>query len=108
MVSAVLTFVKQYEARMEQVKQMVAAGVSLSTAIKESIGTSVSAWADKHGFNRSITSEVLNLERAPRADVCRALEKDLGGSAYEWALLMWESSRPVAANYEQAEMGSAA
>lgn len=93
---------------MEQVKQMVAAGVSLSTAIKEVIGQSVTSWADKHSLNRSITSEVLNLEHGPRADVCRALAKDLGGSAFDWATLMWECAKPSPTNYESAELGQVA
>ncbi len=80
---------------MQQVKQMVEAGVSLSTAIKESLGTSVTAFADENRLSRTLTSEVLNGERMPRADVCLALEKRLGGLAYEWALLLWEAARPT-------------
>jgi len=79
---------------MDQVKQMVGAGVSLPTAIKEVLGQSVTSWADKHGLSRTVTSEVLNCERAPRPDVCRALEVDLGGAAYEWATALWEAARP--------------
>lgn len=79
---------------MDKVKQMVAAGISLSTAIKEVLGSSVTAFADRHELSRPIASEVLNLDRSPRADVCEALAKELGGDAYEWALLLWEGARP--------------
>jgi hypothetical protein len=79
---------------VDQVKKMVESGVSLSTAIKESLGQSVTAWADKHSLSRQITSEVLNSERAPRVDVCRALEADLGGPALEWAQLLWRTAEP--------------
>lgn len=80
---------------MDQVKQMVDAGVSVPTAIKEAIGQSVTSWADKHGLVRPIASEVINCERTPRPDVCRALAADLGESAYEWALFLWEAARPT-------------
>lgn len=88
---------------MDNVKQMVQAGVSLPTAIKEAIGQSVTSWADKNDLSRQITSEVLNCERSPRVEVCRALERDLGGDAYAWALLLWQGARPNAAAFELAD-----
>jgi hypothetical protein len=87
------------ESTMEQVKQMVEAGVSLSTAIKEAIGQSVTSWADKHGLSRQIASEVLNSERSPRVDVCEALAMDLGSDAYSWALELWGAARPNAERF---------
>ena len=84
---------------MEQVKQMVAAGVSLPTAIKEALGRSVTAFADSHGLSRQISSEVLNCERSPRVDVCRAIANDLGGDAFAWANLLWEGARPHAEDF---------
>lgn len=79
---------------MEQVKHMVEAGVSIATAIKEALGQSVTSWADKHGLSRPIVSDVLNGERVPRADVCRALAADLGGTPYEWAMELWSAAKP--------------
>ncbi len=79
---------------MEQVKQMIDAGVSLSTAIKEALGQSVTSWADRHSLARPTTSEVLNCERTPRVDICRALAADLGGEPLDWALLLWEHAKP--------------
>jgi hypothetical protein len=87
---------------MDQVKQMVEAGVSLPTAIKEALGQSLTSWADRHGLSRPTTSEVVNCERAPRVDVCKALAKDLGGSAYDWALLLWEAARPSSDSFATA------
>lgn len=79
---------------MQQVKEMVAARVSVSTAIKESLAMSQTAFADKYGLGRTTTSERLNLERAPDVSTCEALSKELGGAPYEWALFLWEAARP--------------
>lgn len=81
---------------MDKVKQMMDAGISLGTAIKEALGQSVTSWADKNSLSRQIVSEVLNSERTPRVEICRALERDLGGDAYAWAMLLWEGGRPNA------------
>lgn len=79
---------------MDKVKKLMAAGMSLSAAIKEALGMSITSFADKHRLHRSITSEVINLDRAPRLDQCAALATELGGSAFEWAELLWEHARP--------------
>lgn len=79
---------------MDRVKQLLAAGLSLPAAIKDSLGMSVTSFADKYDLPRSITSEVINLDRAPRAAYCSALAAELGGTAYEWAELLWESAKP--------------
>lgn len=86
---------------MDRVKQMIAAGISASTAIKELLGQNVSAWADKHDLARSTTSEVLNGDRAPRVDICNALAQDLGGMPFDWALLLWESAKPSEERFAQ-------
>jgi hypothetical protein len=79
-----------------KVKKLLDAGMSLSSAIKEALGMSVTAFADKYGMPRSITSEVLNLDRSPRLQQCSALAQEIGGSPFEWAELLWEHSRPRA------------
>lgn len=79
---------------MDKVKKMLDAELSLSSAIKEALGMSITAFADKHRLNRSITSEIINLDRAPRLDQCAALASELGGSPFEWAELLWQHSRP--------------
>lgn len=87
---------------MQQVKQMLAAGVSVSTAIKEALGMSVTAFADKHELARTITSEMLNLSRFPDLPTCTALAKELGGEPYDWALLLWKAAKPVKTRFADA------
>jgi hypothetical protein len=84
---------------MDSVKRMIGAGANLSMAIKQELGMSVTAFADKFDLARTITSEVLNLDRAPRMDVCRALASELGGEPYEWAVLLWEAAKPQPARF---------
>lgn len=79
---------------MDRVKKLLAAGLSLPSAIKEALGMSVTAFADKHDLSRSIASEVINLERGPREPYCTALAAELGGTAYEWAELLWAEAKP--------------
>jgi plasmid maintenance system antidote protein VapI len=79
---------------VDKVKKLMHAGMSLSAAIKEALGMSITGFADKYSMHRSITSEVINLDRAPRLEQCTALAKELGGSPFEWAELLWEHSRP--------------
>ena len=79
---------------MERVKKLLAAGLSLPSAIKDALGMSVTAFADRHTLARSVASEVINLERGPREPYCSALAAELGGSAYDWAQLLWESAKP--------------
>jgi hypothetical protein len=79
---------------VDKVKKLMAAGMSLSAAIKEALGTSVTGFADKYEMPRSVTSEVINLDRTPRLQQCQALAEELGGSPFEWAELLWEHSRP--------------
>jgi hypothetical protein len=79
---------------VDRVKKLMSAGLTLPSAIKEALGMSVTAFADKHDLSRSIASEVINLERGPREPYCSALAHELGGSAYEWAELLWSEAKP--------------
>lgn len=79
---------------MERVKKLVEAGLDLPSAIKAALEMSVTAFADRHDLARSVASEVINLERGPREPYCSALAKELGGSAYEWAELLWSAAKP--------------
>jgi hypothetical protein len=87
------------ESSVNQVKQMVEAGVSVPTAIKEAIGTSVTSWADKHELSRTLASEMINLVRLPDTLMCAALAADFGGEPYDWAVFMWEAARPSAERF---------
>jgi len=81
---------------VDRVKQMIEAGVSLSTAIKEALPASVSEFCDQHGLTRPVVSDMINLVRAPDLRLCAALSKELGGEPYEWAMLLWEHAKPSA------------
>lgn len=79
---------------MQRVKEMMAAGVGVTTAIKEAIGMNVTAFADKHDLSRTLTSDVINLERFPRPAICLALSTELDGDPFDWAVLLWEAGKP--------------
>jgi hypothetical protein len=85
---------------MDRVKELRAAGLPLPDAIKHAlreVGLSVTEFADQNELSRSVTSEVLNLDRRPRDGHLRALAKHLGGTAEQWAQLLWEAARPEVA-----------
>lgn len=83
---------------MDKVKKLIEAGASVPTAIKESLGMGVSDFADKHGLQRPVLSDVINgNRRAPDAYV-DALVKDLGGTVDEWRELLWLAGKPVPAS----------
>jgi plasmid maintenance system antidote protein VapI len=79
---------------MENVKRLIAAGVRPATAIKESLGMSVSEFSDLHKIPRGTTSEVINGNRKGTPAQLAALSKQLGGSPDEWELFLWEVFKP--------------
>lgn len=82
---------------MNKVKQLINAGATVPTAIKESLGMTVGEFADKHGLPRPSTSEVINLGRRPTEAQAEALAAELGGTPEEWRLLLWQAAKPTAA-----------
>lgn len=79
---------------MDKVKQMVAAGVSIPTAIREALGASLSDVADRRGVDRVRLSEAINGIRRPTAQVAAALVAELGGTEFEWRELLWLAAKP--------------
>lgn len=92
-----LTTAYTLEDEMDKVKEMVAVGVSIPTAIKEALGMSYVDFAKKHRLNP--TTARLHLGGHVRATdgTIDALVKELGGSEDEWRMLLWEAARPVVA-----------
>ena len=87
------------EDRMEQLRKMLAAGVSLPTAIKECLSPmSVAEFAEKHSRPASQISNVINGNWKPNDADVAALVAQFGGSPAEWRLLLWEHSRPAVAS----------
>ena len=81
---------------MDKVKRLIAAGATISGAIKEALGTPVIGFADKHGLPRTTASEVLRGSRAPTAGIVAALIAELGGTEAEWRDLLWRAGKPAA------------
>ena len=84
---------------MDKVKAMINAGVSVGTAIKEALGLTATEFAQKHGLPRTTTAETLSGARRPTEDFLAAIITDLGGTPYEWALLLWQSAKPEPEKY---------
>ena len=88
---------------MEQVKRMVEAGVSAATAIKECLlqqpePLTIEAFAAKYpGVSGSSFSAAINGGVRPSEAVIDALASELGGTAYEWRMLLWEAAKPIPA-----------
>jgi transcriptional regulator with XRE-family HTH domain len=84
---------------MEQVKQMVDAGARIPVAVKEALlakGLTIASFAEKHGLSESaVRNAVGGLQRAG-APTLAALATELGGSADEWAELLWLAAKPIA------------
>jgi plasmid maintenance system antidote protein VapI len=83
---------------MEKVKQKVAAGVAIPTAIsdtlKQECGLTVEQFAAKHVLNRSTTYEAVNGSRRATDAQIAALIAELGGTADEWKELLWLAGKP--------------
>jgi len=88
------------DGRMEQVKRMLAAGVSFATAVKECLlqqpePLTIEAFAAKYdGVSGSTFSAAINGAVKPSESVIDALVAELGGTPYEWRMAMWEAARP--------------
>lgn len=83
---------------MEKVKRMMEAGVSLPTAIKEALAPlTIREFAEKYGRVAPTISAIINGNVKPSDEDVAALVSEFGGTAVEWRMLLWEHSRPVAA-----------
>lgn len=80
---------------MDKIKKLIAAGASHRTAIKESLGMTVSAFAEKKGLPRATLSDTLGGRIRPTDAIVQAFVEELGGTPDEWRMLLWESARPV-------------
>lgn len=71
---------------MEKVKRAVAAGVSLSAAVRDALapGTSIRSVAFEHQVPRKDLSEILNGVRDPQPRELEILIGVLGGTATDW------------------------
>lgn len=70
---------------MDKVKAMVAAGVSLSTAVQEALKPrTLKDLATDHGLNRSNLTSILTGTRVATRREIDALIAALGGTAEEW------------------------
>lgn len=81
---------------MDKVKQMLDAGVSLPTAIKEALSPmKIGEFATKHGLHEKYVSNAINGNARPNEKLLKALVKELPGvDAYGWRLRLWEAGRP--------------
>jgi predicted ArsR family transcriptional regulator len=82
-----------------EVRQMIDAGVSIQTAIKEALSKnglgSITAFAEAHQLNPSaVRNHLGGLVRATDETVA-ALMAELGGTADEWRELLWMAAKPA-------------
>jgi hypothetical protein len=85
-------------AAMEKVKQLVAAGSRIPSAILEALaqnGLSLAGFAKKYRLPYTQTSRGVN-GNGPTDALIRALCKELGGTEAEWRELLWLAAKPEA------------
>jgi plasmid maintenance system antidote protein VapI len=80
---------------VDKVKIMIAAGVSVPTAVKEALRMSVAAFAEKHALSRTTVSSQLSGRIALNAPLIDALIAELGGTADQW-IELYRDVRTVA------------
>lgn len=78
---------------MEKVKRLVEAGASVPTALKESLGTSVSAFAERHGLTREEVSGAVNLRIVPTPTCAHAFASAYGCPIGEFYEFWWTHAR---------------
>jgi transcriptional regulator with XRE-family HTH domain len=84
---------------MEQVKQMVDAGARIPVAVKEALlakGLTIASFAEKYGLGDSATRNAINGLQRAGATTLSALATELGGTADEWAEMLWLAAKPIA------------
>lgn len=82
---------------MEKVKQMVEAGVSVPTAIRETLGVSVTEFADEIEYPRQYASDTINLVRRPDLRFLNGIAARCGGTPAEWEEFLWLATKPARA-----------
>lgn len=91
---------------METVRRMVEVGVSIPTAIKEALkakGLEVGQFAEKYSLPEKSVSNGINANVKPTQGLVDALSAELGGSPFEWRMLLWEAARPEAQTDESGD-----
>lgn len=80
---------------MDQVKRLVAAGLSLSEAIKHALGIQIGEMAERYDIPRPILSDVINSRRVANERELDALVAELGGTPDQWREMLWLAAKPV-------------
>lgn len=80
---------------MHKVKELMAAGLSITDAIKHSLGMTLKEFADKYSLAPASVSNHLNAVVRPTDATIAALVAELGGTENEWRELLWQAMRPA-------------
>ncbi len=86
----------------EDIQRVIAAGVGITTAIREAIhqvsgSASLGAFALRYGIPRAHLSKAINGTEQPTAKLVGVLMLVFGGTEAEWRTLLHEAGRPAAA-----------
>lgn len=82
---------------MDKVKSLIANGARTATAIREALfanDLTVVAFADKYELPEKAVSNSINGNVRATDKLVAALAMELGGTADEWRLLLWEAAKP--------------
>jgi plasmid maintenance system antidote protein VapI len=86
---------------MEKVRKLIEAGARAGVAIRETLfsdrSLTLAGFAAKYELPEKSVSNAINANVRPTDALVEALSTELGGSADEWKMLLWEAARPSVA-----------
>jgi plasmid maintenance system antidote protein VapI len=86
---------------MEKVRRLIEAGARAGVAIREVLlvdrDLTVATFAEKYELPEKSVSNAINANVRPTDALAEALSTELGGTADEWKMLLWEAARPSVA-----------
>lgn len=80
---------------MDRVKKLIRAGARTQTAIREALGMTLTAFADKYGIPRSLAQQHITGRLRPSDATIAGLIAELGGTEAEWRELFWQAAKPA-------------
>lgn len=83
---------------MDKVKKLISAGLSIPSAVKESIDVTLSEFAAKYDLELPDVSAAINGNRRPTDKVVAAFVSELGGTGDEWRELFWLAGKPASSS----------
>lgn len=79
---------------MNKVKRLIAAGASVTEAIRVALGRPVAQFAIEKNLNRAAFSSHINGSVRATNETITALMDEFGGTEKQWRRLLWKAGEP--------------